>query len=253
MGRSRLSLRVVCLASTVALLVGCTAPHDRIVPTDVEKWSDGPFGESLKSLPEEDKKLLLAYAMRVSMGKAFGGAGIPPGKTVGEVLAEQRAWEAEQERLAKEKAVESERIAKEQAALAAKLASERAAALKELTEALTVAVTQLKFVDGEYQDYIRVVIGFHNKTEKAMAGAKGALHFKDMFGETIKRVSLSYDEGIPAGGTKTWTGTLEYNRFNASDKKLANTDLARLTTEWEPAIYVFDDGTRMEMPQAARD
>jgi len=91
-----------------------------------------------------------------------------------------------------------------------------------------------------YSDYITFEVEFTNTTNKDIRGFKGAFTFYDIFGDKIHGVIIAYDEGIKAGETKIWKGTLEYNPFIDSHVKLKNTDLKDLQYEWktEQIVYV---------------
>src|SRR5450755_3380548 len=83
----------------------------------------------LKQLSEKDRKALGGYLIRVKMGEAFGGKGMPPGTTVGDALKQQKEW-----------VVAQEQKDAEAAALKAKLAAEKAAAVEKLNKVITVTL-----------------------------------------------------------------------------------------------------------------
>jgi len=235
---------------TFSLLVGlvsCTEPQEYKIPTDSDQWQqDEGFKEAIKKLSDDDKKLLTAYLMRAGMAEAFGTT--PPERTIGEGIQNQKDWLAQR---AAEEAAEAEEQAKQEA-LAKKVEEERQAALAEARKALTMAVTSMTFVPsdayaGRYQDSFSLSIGLQNNTEKDMSGIKGTVVFADMFDTEIKRVTLSVDDGIPAGQTIRWEGNLGYNQFMDDDVKLRNTELAKMKITWEPEIYLFTDGSKMEI------
>ena len=241
-----MTIKTVTLTLLLALSA-CSNPHDYQVPTDSDQWKqDEKFKASIKKLPDEEKKLLTAYLLRAGMAEAFGGT--PPEITIGDAIQnqkdfiEKKALEAEAEKEEKTK----------QAALAAAVEQEHQKALADARAALTVAVVSMEFVPsdahaGRYEDGFAITMALQNNTEKYMAGVKGAVVFADMFGDNIKSVNLSLDETIAAGSTLRWSGSLGYNQFKDDDKKLRNTELAKMKISWEPEVYLFSDGSRMEI------
>ena len=232
---------------TFALFMGaaCSDPQNFKIPTDSAQWKkDEGFKAVIKKLPDDEKKTLTAYLMRAGMAEAFGTT--PPERTVGEAIENQKAFQAEKEA---EQAAEAAEQAK-QAALAKKVEEERQAAVAEARKALTVAVSSMNFIPsnlraGRYQESFSLRIALQNNTEKDMSGIKGTVVFADMFDDEIKRVALSMDEGIPAGQTIQWNGSLDYNQFKDADVKLRSTELAKMKISWEPEVYLFTDGSKM--------
>lgn len=240
--RCRMLTLLTCLT-----LSGCPDPHEYGVPAESKAWKEDPdFKAAVDKLPDEEKKLLAGYLLRAGMAEAFGQT--PPEVTIGEAIDKQREFLAQRE-------VEEEREAEEQAAreaLAAEVEQERQAAIAAMNEALTVAVSKLEFVPsnaraGRYSDGFAVSVGLKNNTEKDMSGVKGTVVFADMFGDEIKRVTLSVDEAIGAGQRLRWDGTLDYNQFMNQDVKLRTTALDKMKISWEPDVYLFADGSSLSI------
>jgi len=238
-------MRLVVLILVAVACFACDThdPKSVAVPPSLESWqSDEDLKEASAELTDEDKRLFGAYAIRSAMASAFGSSGIPAGTTIGSAIEVQRRWEAEQKA---EKA--------RQALLKRELESSRLAHLREMNDALTVSLLKLGFRDsdpraGRYSDQFLIEIGFENRTDQELIGAKGVVVLKDVFGDTIKRINLSNDTSIQYGETHVWSGTMDYNQFRSEDKKLRTTPSDKLNFEWEPVAYLFEDGTRLEMP-----
>lgn len=230
------------LVALAATLTGCDNPKKTVVPSDISTWeSNQDFKAAVAKLPEDEKKLLAAYAIRAGLSQAFGGNGMPEGTTIGSAIEQQKAW---QEEKAKEQA--------RQQALADEIKQKKLEALKAMNEALTVTMLTFEFREGnpraqQYSDYFNVKIGFKNNTSETIKGAKGVFVIKDMFGDELKRVNLSNDQGIPAGETSTISGSIDFNQFIDGDKKLKATPFDKLDFEWGPELYIFENGTRLEM------
>jgi len=233
-------MRLIPILAVVLFAVSCTSPHDVVLPRDFEQLDkDEKLKTALTKLSDEEKALFAGYMLRAGLGQAFGGEGILPGTTLGDALERQRAWMAAK---AKEEA--------EAAALAERVRKEREVKAREMNQALTVAVTELRlrpenFDRGIYSDYFAITVAIDNKTEKNLAGAKGTIVVSDMFGETIKRIGLAYDDGVKAGRTAVWRGSMDHNQFMAKDKKLAATKFENMRFTWEPETYLFEDGSVM--------
>lgn len=238
-------MKNILMAGVISLfLVGCSNPKSAQIPTDPEKWEE--LKPQIEKLNEEDKKLLTQYLMRKGMGAAFGGDGIEAGTTVGEAIKEQQKWLEDKD--AKEKA---------QAELKAKIEAENAAVKKQMDGILTAAiVSKSGHARYEYIDKITDIgfqLAFENHSDKDIAGFKGIISFKDMFGDTIKNLTLSYDDGVKAKSTAKYEGSTDYNEFMAEDTKLLNTDLDKIKFEFQPSVIMFTDGTKIELKHTDQD
>lgn len=250
--KSKRNLTPLIVAGFALLIVGGVAtffiiakdPHKVEVPSSVEKWDNEDLHKAVEKLPEKEKELFAAYAARAALATAFGGEGvIPEGKTVGDVIKDQRKWQKEQEDMEQK-----------QALLAAKLLKEQQEARTQMNNAVTASLLEISWHKSDWErgihsDYFAISIGFKNCTAKDIAGIKGTVIFKDIFGDLIKGVRLSNDSGVAAGDTAIWNGSMDYNQFDDSDSKLRNTSRDKLKFEWEPDTYLFVDGTKMTMPK----
>lgn len=232
------------------VLAACSGPKDTPLPRDLEKLDS--LKPVLEKLTPEERELAAGYIMRVGVGSelkgVFGGEkgpGIPEGMTVGKAIEEQRKFKAD---LAIEEA--------KQQALQAKLAAEREAALKPLREAVTVTLVSKKVVpeygySGTLMDeHLNVVFGYQNNTGKDIAGVKGYISVKDLFGEEISGFLVSNDSTIKAGDSATWSGSrsVKYGPNENGDRKLADLEQSKYTVAWEPRMVVFTDGTKLADP-----
>lgn len=233
---------VVIFACTIT---ACTDPKDTILPLDISTWeSNENLKESVQKLTDEEKKLLAGYTVRAGLSSAFGEVGIKEGTTIRQAINVQSEWVHEQQ------VQEAKREA-----LAAELQMKQLEKLKKMNDYLTVSFNSLGFQPsnvqaGQYQDYFTIELGFKNNTNKDISGAKGVVVLKDMFGEVIKEITLSNDDGIPANQTTTVSGTIDYNQFIDQDKKLKSTKFEKLQFEWVPEVYIFEGGDKVVMPQS---
>lgn len=187
-----------------------------------------------KDLTGEEVGLLMGALMRGT----FTGQGIE-GKTVGELIREQRNIAAEAEAKEEEAARLAEEVKKKEAAIAA-----------ELVQYIVVAPFAKTFHEADYrartyEDTIDISFVFENKGSKDIKAFKGETVFKDAFGEVIRTANIMYDEGIKAGQKKNWHGSLKYNQFMSDLVKFKNTELENMKFEWKPKAIIFSDGTKI--------
>lgn len=235
-------VRVSLFALIACTLVACSNPHDAPVPSDMSKW-DTELKPAIQKLPEEEKELLAGYLMRMKMSEAFGGGPPKVGLTVGTAISEQKKWVEEQ------KAKEAEAKA-----LKEKIEAERAALKKTVDGTLTVAVVELKlqkanYQAGTYSDSQVIRLALQNKGTKDIKGVKGDIKFIDIFDKTVGTIGFGYDDGIPAGKTKTWVGSRDYNQFLPEHKAIANLEEGKYTTRFEPEIIIFTDGSKLKVSE----
>lgn len=228
-----LTLAFVALVSISA----CSKPKDTVIPTDPAKWSE--LADQVKSLNDEDRRLLAAYLAKTAIAGALShSAGVPIGTTVGAAIDQERASEA------------ADKLKEAQAeALKARALAQRKAEIDKMSHAITFALVSKRFVPqniyaSQYSDRVQFVFAIQNNTDKEISGIKGVLHFKDMFGATIEDVGLSLDDGFAAHASKVVS---EYgkdlNQFKDGDQKLGATDMEKMKVNFEPEMIVFSDGT----------
>jgi hypothetical protein len=112
-----------------------------------------------------------------------------------------------------------------------------------LTKKVTFEITNKGFSDEDFQTSNTFTFKFTNTTGKDIEGIKGTIEFNDLFGDRIKGVSLSYDEGIKAGESKLYRASLDYNQFMDDDVKLRQTELVKLKYNWDLSTIIYTDGT----------
>jgi len=184
-----------------------------------------------RDLTGEEVQLLMAATMRSAFEQ-----GTFEGKTVGQVIREQR--KLLQDADARDK--EEKRLADE--------AKRREDSLgNELRQYLTVTIYDKSFhkadiYSGEYQDYILSKFAFENRGQKDIRAFRGTVVFQDLFGQELYSTGLAYDEGIRAGQKKNWTGTIKYSEFEDALVRLRSKDLSNLKVEWRPKTILFADG-----------
>lgn len=232
-------------------LASCSGPKDTPLPRDLDKIES--IKTSMEKLTPEERELAAGYIMRhtvgAKLGRLFGGMespGIPEGMTLGKAIEDQRNFKADA-------ALEEAR----QQALKAKLQAEREAVLKPMREAVTVSLVSKKITtergySGMVMDEKLVVIfGYKNNSDRDIAGVKGRISIKDLFGDEISAFQISNDGTIKAGQIDTWTGSrsVRFSMGTNKDRKLAELDDNKFKVVWEPQVIIFTDGTKMAVPE----
>ncbi|AIR87763.1 hypothetical protein [Pseudomonas cremoricolorata] len=235
--------KVAAILMVGLLIAGCSDPKQAKLPANMAEWSeDQGLKDALSKLSDGEKKLFIGYATRLALASAFGGNKAVSEMTIDDALKSQQAW-------LDEKAAEQEK----QRLLTEQVEQQQLAALKEMNATLTVSLVELKlnpkdYEQRKYSDYFTISLAFKNNTSEALAGVKGTVVLKDMFGDIIKRIRLADDVQIDAGQNYLYQGTMDFNQFKDSDTKLASSNAAKLQFEWEPDTYIFVNGKKQIMP-----
>lgn len=97
---------------------------------------------------------------------------------------------------------------------------------------------------------LQVTFGYKNNSAKDIAGVKGYVSVKDLFGDELSGFAISNDTTIKAGETATWTGSrsVKYSMGSNKDRKLAELTDDKYKVIWEPKVVVFADGTKLTAP-----
>ena len=246
-------MRIIATAIVLAgALTACSDPRNTLLPQDVSKLAT--MQPTLEKLSVEDRQLLSGYIVRETIDAKFGGIlggtkipGIPEGMTVGKAIELQRNFQADQ-------TIEEAK----QLALKDRLRAEREVAEKAMREAVTVTLVSksLKEEGGAsgmvLDEKIEVVFGYKNNSTKDIAGVKGRISVRDLFGDELSAFQVSNDESIKSGASITWTGgrSIRY-AMGSSNKDMKLTELGdgKYTTQWNPQVIIFADGTKLTLPE----
>ena len=227
----RYTFSIVIFASMI--LVASCAPDP--MEYRITEANQNSFMEELKDseMTTEQVRLLIAAQMRSAFDDDFSLVG----KTIGEVISDERILQAER---AARKA-EEERLAEE-----ALLKAEAISA--EMREAITLTVYDKGFQEGRFDDSITFQIAYENKSDMDIRAYTGNIRFEDLFGREIQEIRLTIDDPIAVGAKATWSGGVDYNQFDDDDQKLRNTDMEDMRIEWLPATILFSNGTVLGDP-----
>ena len=240
------------LATGVALmlvvwLVGCSDPLNTPLPEDMAKIDT--IKPQLEKLPEVDRKLLISYLIRRSMPDVFPATSkdVQPlsAVTVGQAIDAQRIFDADQAlKATAEKAV------------AAQLKAEQEVAAKVLQALVSVSLVRKRIeVERGYSGIemdrnLSISFRFKNNSGKNIAGVKGRVEARDLFGDAISGFQISNDQSIKVGESITWVGTrsVKFPSGSNNDEKLVELTDDKFTIIWEPQVIVFEDGTKANRP-----
>lgn len=246
------ALQLAVLTLSV-LLTSCGKPTDIVFgPEPLKQMAEQ--GDQFKKLPEEDRTLLAGYLTAMEIGKSFGTEMKPAtGRTVGEVLADARAWRE------KMKAAEAETKKRqaEEAALKTKVLAERKAIADRIAGSVTVAVTDKKVLPknydaGRYSEMLVLHYAIENKSDKTIRQLKGQVIFFDATGDKVGDLPVDFDERIAPGKIlKTTTGRgWRLNSFMRSDiEKIAARDFNSMKVKFEAEAIAFEGGEVLRAPE----
>jgi hypothetical protein len=158
------------------------------------------------------------------------------GKTYGQILEAGKKYEAEQDRLAKEQRELEEK---------ARLEAEQR--MNEMRNAVSVALFDKGFAEGDFEEYIRLDYQVINTSGRDIAGLLWELSLIDVLDNELGKYELEMTDPIKAGETINITRYYHYNSFRNEDIKVVGTDLKNLKKYYNPQKIVFADGSKIEL------
>lgn len=233
----------LALISAAILLAGCsnvkgeaiTSSNHEQVLTDVAK----------SKMTDDEKKYFIAASMRSVLGNYT-----VDGKTVAQVVDEQRKWQTEQD---------AQAAAAHEAQLKAE--AKKAALIAEMQHAVSVQPISKRYVASDWEvqrfdDEEYVTFQIHNTGNKTIKGLKGSVKFTNSFGDKV--ITLNIQEG-GNGGEATiikphYIATVEdgwkVNQFEDEWKTFRATALSGMKAQWIPDQILYADGSVLK---ATRD
>lgn len=165
------------------------------------------------------------------------------GQAVSKIIAdEQVRLEEERQRLEEERKKEEERKRE--------LQRQKDEEIRKLNNSIQVTLDGKGAIAKDsdawrFSDVITFDLTFKNTTDKDVRGFKGTAIFNNLFGDNIKKLTVSYDEGVSANSEKYWEGMIEVNQFIDKDIELRDIDFMNLNFEFEMDMIIFSDGTTL--------
>jgi hypothetical protein len=87
-----------------------------------------------------------------------------------------------------------------------------------------------------------------NSTGTPITAFKGTLVVSNIFGDELKQINITDDDGLDAGKTEITNEGIEYNEFDQGEVKIGETDISKLKFKWEPEEIIFKDGKTVKVP-----
>jgi hypothetical protein len=233
-------MRLRYIAIILALLcIGCSnVRNEKVTQTSLDS-----VGNDVKNskLSDTDKAAFLTAIMRNAMG---AGASYE-GKTVGEVIDQEKQDEAAD-------------AARQQAQAAADAAAKARADAAEKAMATTVGLSVYKFTyipedpdwietGGAQQDEVKFYFSGSNSSSKNVRAFEGMLTIQDSLGNKVADLKFEFtpNNDISANSTFDASKTVGASGFGEDLSRLKDTPLSRLKMTWHPSKVVFADGTSM--------
>jgi hypothetical protein len=212
----------------------CTNIKNKKV-TDENK--DKILGEisTSKGLTDDERQLLAGYIMRQNLSSVFQGGkpSIPTGKTIGEMIEDQRKWLKED--------AEKERVQKEKEQQLATEISAKEAALREL---VTVTLYDLKESDAGFMRGFNATIAF-KAGNKDIRAFEGNLALSDVLGNSLGDIPVKVLRPLKANES----GTTNYSNAYMAFPELAGKHLEDVKTNWKPTKLILTDPTELTVPE----
>jgi hypothetical protein len=216
----------------IALLTGCLNPYDVVLPLDSAGIQDSQTAQrALRELSDEERDLVVGYMIRRALITEDSSRAV----TIGEALSAQRRFELDR---ARRRAAEL--------ALTARVHMQEEEAVRTMQESVIVSISRIQSLDrdysaGRFQPTLEIDVAFQNTTDRDITAIRGVFLFADSFNAPIKQVSLTFEDGVRAGDTVVWHGSMRINEFVREDVRLWS-DATSLRATWEPTGVLFSDG-----------
>ena len=108
---------------------------------------------------------------------------------------------------------------------------------------LELTITNKRFVEAKYQEFIVFDVRYDNHTGKDIRGVKGNIIAYDLFGDKLINLAVKVDEGIASGLSHKDVAGFKYNQFIEWHGTLKATELQNMTYEFIPKVIIYTDGT----------
>ena len=190
-----------------------------------------------KDLTDEERQLLTGYMVRQNLSSMFQGAKptVPTGKTIGEMIEDQRKWVAQTEQAEKAEKEKEQRLAAE---IAAKEAS--------LREFVTVTLYGLKEEDAGFMHGFGASIAF-KAGNKDIRAFQGNLVLSDVLGNSLGEIPVKVLRPLKANDS----GTTSYSNAYMAFPELRGKRLEDVKAQWKPTKIILADSTELSVPTSA--
>lgn len=224
------------VACTLALLLlyGCSNIKNQLVT--METLDQVAVQVHQSSLSDPEKRAFDELSARANSGDYD-----VTNKTVGTLIADQQAYDADQAAQAMK-----------QAKLEADARALHDSQVNALKSALTVGLVSKGFrpadyENAEYQAYLTLELALRNNSGKTIRAVKGTIDFETPLGDSIYQSQFEDSDSIIPHHTEFWDGTIDYNQFNDAQTRFRDADLHNIRLNWEPQTILFTDGSKLEV------
>lgn len=238
--------RTFTLLALATILSACSRSDRSMVYSESNKEQVTKAVAESKTLSPEEKGLFAGYLARVAIQAspfgflvAKGGkTASPNGKSVQQILDEQRAWIAEEK-----KGEEGTRH------LAAEAKAREEAKVSALRRVVSVAPFAVKAVERSFMDGFEMKVTCENTSDREVRAFDGRLILRDVLGEELADIQVKEIRALKAGEKRTLTvsGAL------MAHPKMRDKVLDDLKSEWKPLTVLFSDGTRLDAEEKKRE
>jgi hypothetical protein len=188
-----------------------------------------------RDLTDEERELLTGYMVRQNLSAVLqgGNPSIPTGKTIGEMIEDQRKWVAQN---AQEEKVEKEKEQK----LSAEIASRDTA----LREFVTVTLYSLKESTYGGMNGFEARIAF-KAGSKDIRAFQGNLALSDVLGNSLGELPVKVLTSLKANES----GTTDYSNLYMAFPELRGKRLEDIKAQWKPTKIILPDSTELSAPK----
>jgi len=233
------------LRATVLLCMVLFGPGCGSDPRSIRITTDDPQAllarlASVKGLSVEETALLHRRLARLRMESADSPAPLTmAGRTVGQLIAEQRTWE-----------VANMAALAEGQEYAANFRARTAAQTRTMNEALVVRVLETiePWNPEDVKPSTRRVsarMTFLNLGSRDITEVEGALRFSDVYGRDIFEGSLTLRQTLAPGDTVPWMQDVDCTPFLDDPGPMRGIRLQDTKVVWEPRVIRYSDGTSL--------
>ena len=197
--------------------------------------------EHRKGLTVEETRLLHGYFARTRLGFIEGTAADVTGRTVGELIAEQRRWEQEHRTVIAERQQH-----------AAQWKARADGVVAEMEQNVSVRLLETRDAEGELAGgahrSVVVKLELSNRSGRTLSEVEGAVRFTDVWDRDVFDCTVTIREPIVPGETVQRAVLLDCTPFVGQEVRVRQIRLQDTKSAWEPRRVAFEDGTALTMP-----
>lgn len=109
---------------------------------------------------------------------------------------------------------------------------------------LSISLLKKSLKTVGYRDVITFDLEIKNNLDKDVKAFMGTVTFYDLFDREIMPVTITYEDGVTAGATAKWEGSIDYNQFMDTHQRLAAIEFENVSVTSEIEQVIFTDGTK---------